>query len=197
MAIRFQCGACSQPIEVDEEWGLKTVACPYCRKTITAPVESTLTDLSRIPMASPLATVESGTPPQAVYESARGEPPANTIAIVAFALACGVIALLSAGAVILGSHLPEFEQFQQQVAARSSGGGAEWQAIVEYVNARGGVLPAWMIVLGMVHLGALVIYLAAIVCALLGLRRPQRRPFAVAALVISGGIAVFLGAGLF
>ncbi len=51
MAIRFLCASCAQPIEVDEEWALKPVACPYCRKTVTAPVESQIDDAVGVPMA--------------------------------------------------------------------------------------------------------------------------------------------------
>ena len=83
MAIRFQCGACSQPIEVDDEWALRAVACPYCRKTITAPSESTLGDLSRIPMASPLMDVGSAValPTPAASSYASPDPNANPAGI--------------------------------------------------------------------------------------------------------------------
>ncbi|RJP40604.1 MAG: hypothetical protein C4547_02565 [Phycisphaerales bacterium] len=55
MAIRFSCPGCKQPLEVDDEWAGKLVACPFCRNTVTAPEESTLTADSDVPMATPLA----------------------------------------------------------------------------------------------------------------------------------------------
>ncbi len=51
MAIQFACPACQQPIEVDDEWADQTVSCPYCRRVVRAPAQSTL-QLSTIPSAS-------------------------------------------------------------------------------------------------------------------------------------------------
>lgn len=42
MAIQFACPACQQPIEVDDEWADQTVSCPYCRRVVRAPGQSTL-----------------------------------------------------------------------------------------------------------------------------------------------------------
>ncbi len=42
MAIQFACPACQQPIEVDDEWANQTVSCPYCRRIVRAPAQSTL-----------------------------------------------------------------------------------------------------------------------------------------------------------
>lgn len=50
MAIQFQCVSCRQPIEVDDDLASKIIACPYCRKTMTAPAESQLGDLAAIPV---------------------------------------------------------------------------------------------------------------------------------------------------
>jgi len=71
MAIQFACPACQQPIEVDDEWADQTVSCPYCRRVVRAPAQSTL-QLSAIPPASqpasgppdlPLADVGPVPPP--------------------------------------------------------------------------------------------------------------------------------------
>lgn len=40
MAIQFPCPSCSQPIEVDDEYGGQTAACPYCRRVVNVPTES-------------------------------------------------------------------------------------------------------------------------------------------------------------
>ena len=89
--------ACSQPIEVDEEWASRTVACPYCRKTVTAPAESTLTDLDQAPMASPVDTAVAGTaqpPVEPLQIAGAGLEPrtsvqTNRLAVEALLLAWG------------------------------------------------------------------------------------------------------------
>ncbi len=51
MAIQFACAACQQPIEVDDAWANQTVSCPYCRRVVLAPAQSTL-QLDMVPPAS-------------------------------------------------------------------------------------------------------------------------------------------------
>jgi hypothetical protein len=41
MAIQFPCPGCSQPIEVDHEHAGQSAACPYCRRVVTVPSETT------------------------------------------------------------------------------------------------------------------------------------------------------------
>jgi hypothetical protein len=53
MAIQFQCPSCGQPIEIDDEWAGQEVSCPFCRKVVTAPANSTW-HATRIPQAAPL-----------------------------------------------------------------------------------------------------------------------------------------------
>lgn len=61
MPIRFTCPACRQPLEIDDDWGGQSVACPYCRKVVTAPRTSTWLS-GEIPVASP-GRPESASPP--------------------------------------------------------------------------------------------------------------------------------------
>ncbi len=42
MAIQFVCGACGQPIEVDDEAAGQAVTCPYCYKVTTTPTANEL-----------------------------------------------------------------------------------------------------------------------------------------------------------
>lgn len=44
MAIRFNCPNCRQPIEVDDEIGGRSAACPYCRRVVNVPAESSYTE---------------------------------------------------------------------------------------------------------------------------------------------------------
>ena len=41
MSIQFRCPSCSQPIEVDDQIAGHEAQCPYCRRVITVPNEST------------------------------------------------------------------------------------------------------------------------------------------------------------
>jgi len=201
MAIRFQCGACSQPIEVDDEWALKAVACPYCRKTITAPSESTLGDLSRIPMATPLMDVGSAVvlPASAPISHAPPNSRANPLAVAAFILAAVMVILLLSVAVIASSHALELEQIQKELQPKpGADSGAQFRAAMEYVNTHGGQIPGWLVALGLLQISAMASCAAAIVCGLLALRRIARRALAVIALISCGSVVLLfcLGMGL-
>ena len=194
MAIRFQCGACSQPIEVDDEWSLKAVACPYCRKTITAPSESTLGDLSRIPMASPLLSVGSAVALPASAQSTYAPPNsnANPMAVTAFILAAVMVVLLLSCVLVASSHALELEQLQKELQPKpGADSGSQFRAVMEYMNAHGGQFPGWLMAVGILQISSMAAFAAAIVCGLLALRRKARRPMAVIALVSCGSIALW------
>jgi hypothetical protein len=67
MAVRFPCASCRQPIEIDDAWAGSSVACPYCRKVITAPRESTWPP-REIPVAAPIQPGFSPPPPPPGYQ---------------------------------------------------------------------------------------------------------------------------------
>lgn len=52
MPIQFRCNQCDQPIEVDEAYARQAVTCPYCRRVVTAPDQSTFV-ATAIPTARP------------------------------------------------------------------------------------------------------------------------------------------------
>jgi len=184
MAIRFQCVACLQPIEVDDEWALKAVACPYCRRTVSAPSESTLDELSRIPVASKLSPV-----PVADGVATRPYPvpppvaPAGTNRIAAVALVLGLL-LLGAGLSAMGilrsnwAEVMEFAgpstTFQESVRRQS-----------DFIQSRGGVPPNWMIAFSLLMIAAVFLWMATVVCGAIGLRGENRRTHAVIALIIA------------
>jgi len=62
MAIQFQCSACRQPIEVDDQFANQQAVCPFCRKVITVPASSSLAAGS-IPEARPSDLAGVGSPP--------------------------------------------------------------------------------------------------------------------------------------
>ncbi len=193
MAIRFQCAACSQPIEVDDEWAQRAVACPYCRKTITAPSESTLGDLTRIPMASPLiggeGTATLPTPGVSTY--ALQTTNSNPLAVAAFVLAAVMVLLLLAMAMLTASHALDLEQLQKELQPKPGmDAGSQVRGMLEYFDAQGGRVPAWLMALGVLQITAMAACAAAIVCGLLALKRPARRPLAVIALVSCGCVVL-------
>lgn len=186
MPIRFRCASCGQPIEVDDEHAQRLVACPYCRKTITAPAQSTLPDSETVPTASPLRGLhpmpggQFPLPPVSVYSPGGST---NKLAVVAFVLACSLIGWLIAATVIASNHLLELEEIAKEIGP----GGTmqdQWRVMLDFADRQGGEFPTWFVAIGLIYLLAMVTWLAALVCALIAVRRIPRRGLATAALVI-------------
>lgn len=184
MTIRFQCGSCSQPIEIDDEWASKPVACPYCRKTVTAPIESTLGDPATIQTAVPVATqaaVGSEGPaiPQGIPVVRSRK---NTLAIVALVLSILSTSLFVATFGVAAAHSKEVEQLQSAMAEAPTF--AEQSKIMsEMLEANPEALP-WLVMMTILPLGWMAANLAAVICAIIAVRRPVRRGLAVAALAL-------------
>lgn len=70
MPIQFRCTQCDQPIEVDDAYARQAVTCPYCRRVITAPDQSTFS-----PTAIPTARPSSIDPQAAAAYDVYGNPP--------------------------------------------------------------------------------------------------------------------------
>ena len=192
MTIRFHCGSCSQPIEVDDEWASKIVACPYCRKTVSAPAASTIEGLTDIPVASPLAPhqVQAGPTEQPIPNAGlRPQDKPNTVALAALILASCLLVVLAAITYVGYTHRLEWEDF-----AKSMMENGDYSQAFDYFESRGGV-PRWMIVIGALEVGGGLLWLASLVCGVIGVRHPQRRRLAVAALVIAGIVPLFFCCG--
>ena len=190
MAIRFQCAACGQPIEVDDDLAESVVGCPYCHKTVTAPVQSMLSQPSDMPVATPLGPADALSQPAAHQEQSGAPPRGNTLAVVAFAFACLLILLQLVIAGIWARHGLEYEEFTRELEKAGPEFSATLAAMNEYIDDHGGTLPAWMIVFALLQITALGTCVASIVCSLIALRRPLRRGIAMAALAISGGFVL-------
>jgi hypothetical protein len=198
MPIQFQCPGCTEPIEVDAEWALKPVTCPYCRRTVTAPAESTLPDPTRMPVAQPL----SGPPPGGLDASGQpmsvpmGEPyqamsgpsvttaaagsSRNRVAIAGFVMGLIGVFLLFGASVIMAVHDDDIMALQ--------GTGSEVSNPLE-MNQRmlehfGGTMPGWIYLMSFAFLGAIPLILAGLVCSAIGLRSRVRRGYAVAGVVV-------------
>lgn len=186
MAIRFQCGACSQPIEVDDEWASKAVACPYCRKTITAPAESTIDDLARIPMAAPAGPPHAPPPfapsPGLAVGTMAPPPSGNTVAVVALVLALATLALIAGSQLLLSGHQMEFQALMETVNAAPNFA-ARMEAQQKYLEQNPTFLN-WFVPVCLLVLISGLTWIAAVICGVIGIRRPVRRGLATGALVI-------------
>ena len=192
MSIRFQCGNCSQPIEIDDQWASKAVACPYCRKTVTAPAESTLKDLADIPLADPLTAAPSIGPPPAIPHphAMVAETSPNRIAVVAMALSSAMVLFIVLTGIVASSHQLEMEAMQKRIIELEKSEGttsfsAAQQASAELLDEYGGMPPQWMMGLFVLYMCAGLTWIAALVCALVGMRRVRRRRLAIAALAMT------------
>ena len=205
MVIRFHCASCSQPIEVDAEWALKAVSCPYCRKTVTAPVESQIDDLSRIPTAAP--AVKTGMPEEAGRTSLSPDPqfdPAPVVggaqrngpAMAAFILACALLACALSIVVLFRAHSDEMHAIQQQTEKLLAQGKGVFESTQQpLLDQFGGQPPPWFLAASGLYLMSLAFWVSALVCAIIGLRRFYRRHLAIAAMAILVIVPLFLCCG--
>jgi len=190
MVIRFSCGACAQPIEVDDEWAMREVACPYCHTTITAPNESTLENLASIPTASPLGPtmVQDGGAAQTQASMAPTEA-RNRLAIVA-AVLVGLSLLCFIGfATIMSSHAADVQGVMQRADELTQGGtgflGAIQRAWMEFYDNNGGVPPDWMLGAILFEFGGFFTWVVGLICAIIACFRPTRRWLALTALLLA------------
>lgn len=205
MVIRFYCASCSQPIEVDAEWALKPVACPYCRKTVTAPAESQIDDVNRIPTAARAAkstaldgtTVPLGSPdPRLAPAPDAGDVPRNATAVAAFILSCVLLACSLSLIVLFRVHADDMKGIQQKTEKLM----AQGKGFLEFtqqplLDQFGGEIPAWLAAAAMLQMISVAIWVAVIVCSIIGLRRPYRRRLAASALAIAVALPLFLCCG--
>ena len=205
MVIRFHCASCSQPIEVDAEWSLKAVSCPYCRKTVTAPAESQIDDVSRIPTAAP--AVKTAMPDEATGRSLSPDPrfgvtpvvggvQRNGAAMAAFILACALLACTLSIVVLFRAHSDEMKAIQQQTERLIAQGKGVFESTQQpWLDQFGGQMPPWFLAATGFYLMSLAFWVAALVCAIIGLRRLYRRHLAITALVIVVIVPLFLCCG--
>ena len=192
MAIRFQCPACFQPIEVDDDLASRVVACPYCRKTISAPAASTLAEAAQVPTAAPLGAGRAAGP----HYHPGAEPRGNPLAVVAFILAMATLTTFILFTVILVNHRIEFEELIKEIQEAGGGSAGQFQAMGKYMQARGGAIPTWFLAMGLLFMASLGTCGAGLICGLLALRRPQGRGLATAAITICAIYVVLNCAGM-
>ncbi len=189
MAIQFHCPGCRQPVEVDDEWAGKLVACPYCRRTVTAPAESSV-DISAIPAAKPLS-VGAGSPGAAATMAwgagaAAVEPSRNLVALVGLCLAVAAWAAYVVGNVIIVSHAKDL------LAGSASPAAMREQLMAKFATNP----PGWFIGTLLLLMVSLGLWVGGIVCSLIGLRLPQRRSLAITGMVLCGVYLLLLVVGI-
>ena len=181
MAIQFQCPACKQPIEIEGDWAGKPVACPYCRKTVTAPESSTFVP-SGPPVATPLG--EQAEPAWGARpEYPRPQASGNALAGWAIMLACAAPVLFVAYSMLV------FARIQALVGPNPTPEEAR-QAVMDL--AESGDLPGWLIGAFLLLIAAFGSWTAGLICGIIAVRRPARRRLAVASLVVCGGLLVLM-----
>lgn len=188
MAIRFLCPLCGQPVEIDDPWAGKLVACPFCRKTVTAPAESTLALEAAVPTAAPFGPVAGGPAyPAAPYPA---DMPAvvesrNTAALVALVASVVSAASLLAAMIVMGINLSEVLGGDPTGMTQ-----AEVNRTVQKYMMEQPTPPVWMVVVMLLMLLSAAGWLTAVICGVMGLGRRRRRGLAVAALSIAGAQTV-------
>ena len=197
MAIRFQCASCAQPIEIDDEWASKAVACPYCHKTVTAPAKSSLDDPTDVPVAAPVADspVQPGMSPSISQGPGQPDLRPNWMAILAAASAGAMLVLIVIYLSLVQAHGPEMLDAMNH----ETDPGKAMEAFRNYVDAQGGFLPSWALSMLAVIAGAGFCWIATGIFGLLGLRGIKHRWLAIAALGLAGLAPPVLccGGGLF
>lgn len=196
MAIRFQCAACSEPIEVDDQWARQVVRCPYCQRTVTAPAESTLPAIDQIPVANAVTTQKPVGPVGNVgpIGALPPQPPpptaTNRSAVAALILAFLAVGFLFLAISTLSNHKLEMGELSERITEAGKSGKSPMSAVMDYMESQGGQMPGWLATFVMFEFASLGAWLAAIVFGIIGLFRPVRRGMAALALIICGGLCV-------
>lgn len=209
MSIQFLCVSCRKPIEVDDQWAMKIVQCPYCQEQVTAPGMSTYQPeapaMARQVAAGGLAQrsghSDSGYSSSSTYDQPHAQyghldqgqiaPKSNVVAIVSL-----VLAVVSLAMFIWGSSM-----VIDQVSPILQQGGSvrEQQAAMEkfLVDAAERQEP-WIVKASFAAMGGIVAWIGAVVCGLIGISRPVRRGSAIAGLVVAAiPVVLFLFGMLF
>lgn len=179
MGVQFLCPSCGQPIEIDSEWANRSVACPYCRHTVTAPSSSTYTPGESVPTAREVPGPER--------DSAAASS-TNKLAVAALVLSLVWLAVYVAGSALLTPALRE--AFGENPTREELS-----KALEEMVDK--GEFPGWLVGMFVFIVAMLSLWVAALVCAVLGLRRRRRRGLAAVAMGVLSLLLIFECAGAF
>src|SRR5262245_10651089 len=104
MAIQFGCASCGKPIEVDDEFALQAVTCPYCRAVVKAPSAGLA---GGPPMAAPVPPMPGGVRPEVMGYSPAAPPLPNRFATAGLMFAIVILLCLC---VSMGSLFSEVQK---------------------------------------------------------------------------------------
>lgn len=121
---------------------------------------------------------------------------ANRPATAAFILACVMMGLLGLAVVIMSRHAPDVQRMQEHMEKARAAGTSGITAMMEYLQKQGGPTPGWIVTIGLIEVGLMAAWIATAILGVIGLLKPYRRAFAVAALVVSGFVCVLLCFGV-
>lgn len=182
MAIRFQCPSCEQPIEIDDEWAEKPVACPFCRKTVTAPVGSTL-HIQTVPVASPIASPSS-------FDAGLAVAPADVPTERRHALPIWAL-VLSVSAIVL--NFAPLILFPEDVKQWDSPDASE--RVMEQMQK--GQIPPGMLRLAALGFLDFLAWVSGGICGLISLRYRAQRRITFTSLALSLAFLLMMCAGVF
>ena len=165
MAIRFQCPSCHKPIEIEDAWAGRSVACCYCEQVLEAPHESTWApdetshaspvvtesfDVQRERFARPHEVRTATTGDEETLASTSSGGWALTLSLAGFVLATmgWLVWMGNLGAKLMERVGPDATQTEQMQAAQEM-----------IASGEASLLPPT----------AVVMFLAGLVCAALGL----------------------------
>lgn len=163
------------------------MACPYCRKTVTAPRESTYYPETQTPIARPAAGVTAFDVVSDAPAMPYAMPPVerNLVAVWALVLSLSSLACVITGVIVMAPHADEMVPFAEMRQAGKSVAEVN-QAFMEHFQ---GNPPGWLMGFALVMFMGLGLWVAGVVCGVIGARREPRRRLAIVALAISALIA--------
>lgn len=178
MSIRFFCAACEQPIEVDSAWAGRLVACPFCRATIKAPLESAYGDVEAAGSAGPVLARPASPPPIPGYGAASSAK--GTLAILAL-----ILALFASSTQVLFFYTVSLDKarLRVDVARIQNNPEAQEELIKEWEKS--GEIPTWAWGGMGLFCISLPLLVGALVTSLIAVFRPARRGLAVTALTLT------------
>ncbi len=168
MVLQFLCPSCGHPIEIDDEWASQSVACPYCKNTVTAPGESTYQPPSSIPAARALDQHAADVPEAPPVDRTRG----NLVAMLALGLSGLSLVSFLAFRMVAGPDVAEI-----------IGPDGTPQEFQEYLNEQiqQGAMPPWFRRAMLMFFAGTACWVGGLICAIVGVQRRFRRGLAFAA----------------
>lgn len=201
MAIQFTCPACSQPIEIDDQYAGQQVVCPYCEGVVTAPAESQPVATTQ-PAASPVPRPAPLSPGAAQSAPAIWPPPPPALTPNRpgnWSLAAGLLAWALFIAAVCYSAVVTFGLIPEETWTHAGAGPAATEEVQEQIQnaiqrfTHDPALAGKRSVATALQFVGAAFGLVGLILAVVGLTRKQaRKGTAIAGLVISAPLLLCL-----